>query len=189
MSSQAIFLDRDGVIIENRREYVRAWNEVQIFPEALQALAALEGLPYKTVIVTNQSAIGRGLLAADQADEINRRLIQAIEAAGGKVDGLFVCPHAPEQACECRKPLPGLLFQAQKALDLDLPQSILIGDALTDLQAGRAAGVGALALIRTGRGREQEALAQRDGFDPNFTFENLAAAFEALLAVRSRQLK
>ena len=152
----AIFLDRDGVIIENRSDYVRSWADVEIFPQALTALAALRGNAYKMIIVTNQSPIGRGIVSRAQVDEINRRLIVEIEAAGGAVDGVYVCPHHPDEGCDCRKPQPGLLLQAAQEHDIDLERSLMIGDALSDLQAGLAAGLGQVALVRTGRGARQE---------------------------------
>ena len=91
----AIFLDRDGVIIENQPAYVRSWDDVQFIPQALVALARLRDSLFKIVIVTNQSAIGRGQITLSEADSINRRLVQVIEKAGGRIDGVFMCPHAP----------------------------------------------------------------------------------------------
>jgi D-glycero-D-manno-heptose 1,7-bisphosphate phosphatase len=155
----AIFLDRDGVIIENRTDYCRSWEEVVILPGALQALARAQGTSYAVVIITNQSAVGRGLVDRATADDINARLVSAIRAAGGRVDGVYMCPHAPEDGCDCRKPKPGLLLQAARELSLDLPRSVLIGDSLSDIEAARAAGVGQAMLVRTGRGIEQLALA------------------------------
>ncbi len=116
----AIFLDRDGVLIENRPAYVRSWADVDIFPEALEALARIRSHPYKIVMVTNQSGVGRGLIPAATVEEINRRLLSAVEAAGGRIDAVFVCPHKPEDNCDCRKPPPCLLIQARSALSLDL---------------------------------------------------------------------
>jgi D-glycero-D-manno-heptose 1,7-bisphosphate phosphatase len=159
----AIFLDRDGVIIENRARYVRSWADVQIFPQALAALAGLSQWPHKIVIVTNQSAVGRGLISLGTAQAINERLVQEIGRSGGRIDAVFMCPHAPADGCDCRKPRPGLLLQAQETLRLDLPRSVMIGDALSDLTAARAAAVGHVALVRTGRGASQEhALATTD---------------------------
>jgi len=155
----AIFLDRDGVIIENRDDYCLTWEQVAFLPGALQALAHRRHAPHAFVIITNQSAIGRGLLGRATADEINARLVNAIQASGGRIDGVFLCPHAPEAGCDCRKPLPGLLLQAARELSLDLGRSALIGDALSDLDAGLAAGVGERILVRTGRGIQQLALA------------------------------
>lgn len=179
MSKQpAVFLDRDGVIIENRARYVRAWADVAFLPGALAALATLSRAPLAVVIVTNQSAVGRGLLSESEAEAINAGLLAAIRAAGGRVDAVYLCPHTDADGCDCRKPAPGLLRRAAAELDLDLPRSVLIGDALSDLAAGRAAGVGRVALVRTGRGVEQEHLAAGQRLD---VFDNLADALAALL--------
>ena len=179
MSKQpAVFLDRDGVIIENRARYVRAWADVAFLPGALAALATLSRAPLAVVIVTNQSAIGQGLLSESEAEAINAGLLAAIRAAGGRVDAVYLCPHTDADGCDCRKPAPGLLRRAAAELDLDLPRSVLIGDALSDLAAGRAAGVGRVALVRTGRGAEQEHLAAGQPLD---VFDNLADALAALL--------
>ena len=177
----AIFLDRDGVIIENRSDYVRSWEDVHIFPQALEALAMASASPYKIVLVTNQSAVGRGLMSLAAAEAINARLKVLIENAGGRVDGIFLCPHAPEAECDCRKPRPGLLLQAAKALDLDLARSVMIGDALTDLMAGQAAGVAHLALVRSGRGATQDRLPKPESLQGYQTYDTLTSALEDIL--------
>ena len=89
------------------------------------------------------------------AEKINQRLTDEIKKASGQIDGVFMCPHKPDDKCECRKPRPCLIFQAVHTLALDLKRSILIGDTLTDLQAGLNAGIGKLALVLTGRGLQQ----------------------------------
>jgi D-glycero-D-manno-heptose 1,7-bisphosphate phosphatase len=151
----ALFLDRDGVIIENRERYVRSLTDVAYYPTALLALAKIQPFPYKVVIVTNQSAVGRGMITLETAERINLEIQKTVVQAGGRIDAIFTCPHAPADGCACRKPKPGLLLQAAESLSLDLPRSILMGDALDDLSAGHAAGVGKLILLRTGRGSAQ----------------------------------
>jgi D-glycero-D-manno-heptose 1,7-bisphosphate phosphatase len=157
MSRAAVFLDRDGVLIDNVDTYVRTWNDVHFLPGVFEAMQRLQSSPYVTVLVTNQSAVGRGIITAAQALEINARIVEEIETHGGRVDGAYLCLHSPANACDCRKPAPGLLLQAQAELELDLGTSFLIGDALTDLQAADAAGVRGI-LVRTGRGAAQEQL-------------------------------
>ncbi|MEA4908379.1 MAG: HAD-IIIA family hydrolase [Chloroflexi bacterium] len=161
----AIFLDRDGVIIENRPKYVLDWQDVTVFPQALQALALLRQFPLHIVIATNQSAVGRGQLSMSAARQINANLVQVIERAGGRVDAVFMCPHTPEDQCDCRKPKPGLLLQAAQSLSIDLPGSVMIGDALTDLQAARSAGIHNAILVKTGRGEAQLMLPESSSID------------------------
>jgi D-glycero-D-manno-heptose 1,7-bisphosphate phosphatase len=151
----AVFLDRDGVIIENNDSYVRSWTDVVFIPGSLEALARFNASTYRIIIITNQSAVGRGLITLDCALAINRRVVDMISRQGGRIDGSYICPHSPQDDCECRKPRPGLLFQAAAALSLDLGRSILVGDALTDVMAGQNAGVRQTYLVRTGRGAAQ----------------------------------
>ena len=151
----AIFLDRDGVIIKNRSSYVRNWSHVVFYQSALTALARLSELPYKIIIVTNQSAVGQGLISIATANELNHLIVAKIVKAGGRIDSLFMCPHLPLDHCSCRKPKPGLLVQAAEALSIDLKRSVMIGDAVSDIQAGQNAGVAKTILVLTGRGRSQ----------------------------------
>ena len=172
----AIFLDRDGVIIENRDDYVRSWSDVEFIPAALEALRDYHSSQFRIVLVTNQSAIGRGLISLDQAQKLNQRITTVVEQAGGRVDGTWMCPHAPHENCTCRKPQPGLLLQAASALNLDLARSYMIGDALSDLKAGRAAGVREAMLVRTGRGSRQASLPEATLLQPFRIFDSLAEA-------------
>lgn len=151
---RAIFLDRDGVICENRADHVKNWLEFKFLPGAKESLAALSHLGLPIVVVTNQAAIGRGLLTNKTLEDIHQRMVAEIAVYGGRIDRIFYCPHRPEDKCDCRKPKPGLLIQAAEALDLDLKNSYLIGDTATDIQAGLEVGCHNI-LVLTGRGREQ----------------------------------
>ena len=177
----ALFLDRDGVIVENRPDYIRSWADVYIFPQALEALIKVQIAPYKIIIVTNQSVVGRGIISLSVAEAINQRLVAEIEAAGGRIDAVLMCPHAPEEDCNCRKPRPGLLHQAAKLFSIDLENSILVGDALSDLLAGQAAGVQKVVLIRTGRGNAQADLAHTALTTPYLIYDTLAEALAELI--------
>ena len=177
----ALFLDRDGVIIENRQNYVRSWNDVFIYSKSIEALRKIKSSNYKIIIITNQSAIGRGLISLQTAEQINSRLIDKIESAGGRIDGVFMCPHSPQDNCLCRKPSPGLIEQAVSKLNLNLENSILVGDALSDILAGQAAGVGKNVLVLTGRGAAQAALPQINQLSPFLIYGDLAEALEKLI--------
>lgn len=182
MSPQpAIFLDRDGVIIENRANYVRSWADVAIFEPAVAALARIRHAPYKIIIVTNQSAVGRGIISLETAWSIQDRLVQEIERRNGRVDATYLCPHAPSDNCSCRKPQPGLLLQAAAEHQIDLSQSIMIGDALTDLAAGQAARVAQTILLRTGRGSDQAQLPQATQFNPLRVYDTLGDALNSFI--------
>ena len=100
----AIFLDRDGVIIENRSSYVRRWEDVDFYPSAVQALARYASSHYAIAIITNQSAVGRGIISSAQAEMINQKFAIELEKNSCRVDGIFMCPHSPDENCSCRKP-------------------------------------------------------------------------------------
>jgi histidinol-phosphate phosphatase family protein len=179
----AIFLDRDGVLIENRADYIRDWSQVKIIPEAIHALSLAMARNYKIVVVTNQSAVGRGLMLQVNADEINRRLIHLIHHHGGQIDGVYMCPHKPDDDCFCRKPKPGLLLQATRELSLDLQRSCMIGDAWSDLQAGQRAGVRQTILLKTGRGAEQLLQPCPEEIGSHLIFDNLLLAFDSIFSM------
>lgn len=178
----AIFLDRDGVIIENRDNYVRSWDDVTFLPGALEALARLKETEYKIVIVTNQSAVGRGIISLAEAQAINSQFLQVIQQHGGRIDDIFMCIHAPPQGCDCRKPRPGLIMQAVSERSLDLNRSLLIGDALSDIQAGQNAGVPINILVKTGRGGAQLRLPEAQTLKPFLIFDRFEDAVVSLLA-------
>lgn len=151
---RAIFLDRDGVICENRSDYVKNWNEFKFLADAKNSLAALSRLGLPIIVVTNQSAIGRGIICADVVEDIHHRMVTEVAAHGGRIDRVMYCPHSPDESCECRKPKPGLLLQAAQEMDLDLSQSYLVGDAASDVMAGNGVGCRTF-LVLTGRGIQQ----------------------------------
>ncbi|MCU0488031.1 MAG: HAD-IIIA family hydrolase [Anaerolineales bacterium] len=177
----AVFLDRDGVIIENQPSYVRTWQDVKFLPGALEGLARLACSRYRVVLVSNQAGIGRGLIAPETAEAINQGVLQTIRQAGGRIDAAYICPHKPEDGCTCRKPRPGMLLQAASELGLDLAASLLIGDNLSDLLAGKAGGVGRLALVRSGLGSSFEHQLERAGLAAATIYDDLAQAIAILL--------
>jgi D-glycero-D-manno-heptose 1,7-bisphosphate phosphatase len=180
----AIFLDRDGVINENRPDYVKSWSEVEFLPGVFDVLRCLAQADFVIVLITNQSAIGRDIISYKQAMDINHRVVETIQDQGGRVDGAYLCPHHPDENCECRKPRPGLLLQAANELDLDLCQSYFIGDAMTDMQAAEAAGVKGI-LVLTGRGQEQVKNVGLDDSSPWLVVADLGAAVDHILNERT----
>ena len=151
---RAVFVDRDGVICWNRDDYVKSWEEFVFLRGARKALLRLARLELPIIVVTNQSIINRGIVPVEVVEDIHTRMVRAVEAAGGRIDRVVYCPHRPDEGCACRKPEPGLLIAAAEEFGLDLSQSYLIGDAETDMQAGRAVGCRRY-LVLTGRGRRQ----------------------------------
>ncbi len=173
----AIFLDRDGVIVENREAYIRSWADVSFIPAALEALRALARSDWAIIIATNQAAVGKGIITLELAHQINQRIIAEVVRCGGRIDAAYLCPHRPDEHCDCRKPKPGMLLRAAYDLGLDLSRSVMIGDAITDMQAARAASVRGI-LVTTGRGlSEWRAFADAPWFD---VADDLACAIESL---------
>lgn len=177
----AIFLDRDGVIIENRANYILDWADVIIFPQAIEAIVKVSTTNFKIVIITNQSAVGRGLLKLADAISINERLKDVIVQSGGRIDGIYMCPHSPLDLCNCRKPLPGLFHQAAADLSLDFTRSMIIGDAWSDLVAGQAAGIPTQILVRTGRGNLQSKAPAPPELSSYLLYDTLADALTDLV--------
>ena len=158
----AVFLDRDGTI-NVEHGYLRDPEAVALLPTVCKALALLNALNIPVIIVTNQSALGRGLMSEAEFEAVNAALWEALQACGVHYDALYYCPHMPDHVppCACRKPRPGLLLQAAEDFNLDLSRSYIIGDKQSDLDAGYAAGCRTV-LVRTGFGeRTYKALAQQ----------------------------
>jgi histidinol-phosphate phosphatase family protein len=147
----AVIVDRDGTL--NRRppraEYVTRRDELVWLPGALDALRLLAEEDYTTIVVSNQAGVNRGALTAAQLESVNSWLRADAAAAGGRIDAIYVCPHDWDEGCECRKPRPGMLFQAQRDYDLDLTRTFFLGDDERDGQAADAAGA-PFALISDG---------------------------------------
>lgn len=151
---RAIFLDRDGVICENRTDHVKNWPEFEFIPGARESIAALSRLGLPIVVVTNQALVGRGLASTQDIEDIHQHMIAELSAHGGRIDRVLYCPHRSEDNCGCRKPEPGMLLQAAQEMGINLTQSYMVGDAVTDLLAGRKAGCRTF-LVLTGRGFQQ----------------------------------
>jgi histidinol-phosphate phosphatase family protein len=138
----AVILDRDGVL--NRRppkaRYVTTPEEFEWLPGALEALSLLAEAGYLVAVVSNQAGIGRGAMTEADLARIHELMLADVREAGGAIDAIYHCPHDWDEGCECRKPAPGMLFQAQRELDLDLTRTPFIGDDERDREAARAAG-------------------------------------------------
>src|SRR6266849_8364647 len=149
-----IFLDRDEVINENRADYVKSWSEFRFLPGSREAIAKLTQAGHRIVVCTNQAGIARGAISIQTVEEIHRRMIESINDVGGKVEKVYYCPHDRDGDCSCRKPRPGMLLRARDELDIDLHDAVFIGDSITDIRAGLAAGIHTV-LVLSGLGLEQ----------------------------------
>lgn len=150
--NRAVFLDRDGTIMEDAN-YVGDVDRVILIPTAPAALARLQDAGYKLFVITNQSGVGRGYFPREAVEQIHAHLDEQFAKSGVRFDRYYVCPHHPEDNCECRKPKPKFLYDAAKEFGLDLSRSFMIGDRPSDIQAGTNAGTQTI-LVLTGAGRE-----------------------------------
>jgi D-glycero-D-manno-heptose 1,7-bisphosphate phosphatase len=170
-----VVLDRDGTIIEER-EYLSDPEQVKLIGGAGAALRELQRMGLGLVVITNQSGIGRGFFAEAELKEIHQRLEQLLEKEGVRLDGLYICPHRPEDDCLCRKPKLGLMEQAARDLGFDLENSIVIGDKADDIEMGRTAGAVTF-LVRTGYGAQVEA---EQGVTTDYVVNDLQAAVQII---------
>jgi D-glycero-D-manno-heptose 1,7-bisphosphate phosphatase len=177
---QAVFLDRDGVINENRPDHVKSWAEFRFLPGVPEAVARLTRDGVKVFVVSNQAVVNRGMASHAGVESLHQQMVQEIERQGGRIEAVAFCPHRPEEECVCRKPRTGLLLDLARDHNVDLERAALVGDALTDVEAGLAAGCRAV-LVLTGRGREQLARAADVGLSHFLVADDLSAATELLL--------
>lgn len=182
---RAIFLDRDGVINENRADHVKSWDEFVLIPGALHGIRLLSEAGWPIFVVTNQAAVNRGLVSHQTIAQINQRMVAVAHQHGAHIRGVRYCPHRPDEGCRCRKPSPGMLLSLAVEHGLDLARSYMVGDALTDIAAGQAVGC-RTALVQTGRGREHVDLPEIQRWRPDHVTHDLQAAAQWILAEERR---
>ncbi len=180
----AVFVDRDGIINEDRGyAYVKAWDEFVFLPGVKETFARLAEWGIPVIVVSNQSCVGKGLVRAEQVEEIHERMVAEIEQAGGRILGVYVCPHTDEDACGCRKPAPGLLIQAAGDLGVDLRRSFVVGDSVRDLEAGRQVGAHTV-LVKSGKGKQELEKATERSITPDAVCERLEDLLEVIREAR-----
>jgi D-glycero-D-manno-heptose 1,7-bisphosphate phosphatase len=188
MSRKGAFIDRDGVLNEERA-FVHRVEDFVFLPGTVEALRLLKAAGYVLVVITNQSGIARGHYGEADYLELTEHMRARLAAAGAGLDDIEYCPHLPDAPveryrvdCDCRKPKPGMLKRAIQALDIAPEASFLVGDRLSDIDAGRAAGVGRCFLVRTGYSLADEALTRADG-----VYDDLLSCVRHVLSVDQRE--
>ena len=151
LNSKLIILDRDGVINHDSDNYIRSVDEWQPINGSIEAIARLYQAGYVVTVATNQSGIGRGYYSVDVLNGMHAKMNELVSAAGGRITYIAYCPHLPTDNCDCRKPLPGLIRQIELATGISASGHWMVGDSISDLQAGTAAGCNT-ALVLTGKG-------------------------------------
>ena len=191
MSRPAVFLDRDGTIIEERG-YLDRLEHVDMFPWTGDALRLLRRAGYATVVITNQSGIARGLIDEGFLNHVHQTIDARLASSGGGIDRYYFCPHFPHaeieryrQTCGCRKPAPGMIERACRELDLDPSSSFMVGDRWLDVACGRAAGTRTV-LVRSGHGSSEADSDPPEGVSADAILNNLMEAVGWILRSSSR---
>ena len=157
-SDRFVLLDRDGVINIDRTDYVKDIAECQEIPGAGAAITILNQLGFRVLVISNQACIERGIVSATQVQQINQHLAQLVGASGGMIEAFYVCPHAPESSCQCRKPAPGLIEQARSDYGFEAGTTVFVGDSRRDADAAIAAGCKPV-LVASGKPLDSESVA------------------------------
>ena len=181
--TKLIVLDRDGVINEDSDDYIKSPEEYVPIKGSLEAISKLNRAGYTVVVATNQSGLARGYFSEDTLQQMHNKLENLLTKAGGKIEKIFVCPHSPDDHCDCRKPRPGLLLKILEEYPADPKDIVFVGDSLKDLQAAHSVGLTPI-LVRTGKGVRTESSLKKDEnsqFADVAIFENLAQAADHLL--------
>ena len=176
-----VFLDRDGVINVDSSDYIKRESEFHFIDKSPEAIAMLTKASFDVIVITNQSAIARKLTTVKELEKIFNKMRSGVEDAGGKIKDIFYCPHLPDEGCNCRKPNPGLIFQAKEKYDIDLHSSCMIGDSVKDIECAKKAGCNLSILVKTGNGKKAENLLAAEGVMPDFVAPNLFTAVQGLI--------
>jgi len=176
LTQPVVLLDRDGVVNLNRPDHVKNWGEFVFVPDAAASIRRLNEAGYAVVVITNQSAVGRGLMSQAELEKIHRQMCQELADQGAWVSRVYYCPHRPDEGCPCRKPGTGLIERAFTELPLDLQDAFLVGDHVSDIIAGNTFGIRTI-LVTNGRGKAYEC----DSTQPSYVAADLMSAVEWIL--------
>ncbi|NOR43095.1 MAG: D-glycero-beta-D-manno-heptose 1,7-bisphosphate 7-phosphatase [Gammaproteobacteria bacterium] len=175
-----IVLDRDGVINHDSDDFIKSADEWLPIDGSLDAISRLNHSGYTVVIAANQSGLARGYFDIEAFTAIHKKLDDMLAKIGGRIDAVFYCPHGPDDACDCRKPKPGMLLAIGQRFNVPLKDVIFIGDSVSDINAAKNAHAKAV-LVRTGKGVKAEKILQSASKSSVPVYDNLASAVTALL--------
>ena len=144
---RAVFLDRDGVINEDRDDYVKNLAELRVFENAPEAIRRLNDAEFEVFVVSNQQGVAKGDVSREDLLAIQDEIVRRVSSAGGRIAGFYYCTHLAQEGCSCRKPQPGLILRAAREHKIDLAQSVMIGDSEKDVLAGKSAGCGTVLVL------------------------------------------
>lgn len=179
--NKVVFLDRDGTINQDSPDYIKGWSEFKFIPRSFDAIRDMTAAGFTIIVITNQSAIPRRLISPEELENIHSKMIDAVESKGGKIKDIFLCPHLPSDDCDCRKPSPGLVYQAQKKYDIDLSTAVMIGDSARDIECAYGAGCGRTILVKTGNGKDAERIIAEMGLLTDYVADDLYDAAQWII--------
>jgi D-glycero-D-manno-heptose 1,7-bisphosphate phosphatase len=179
---KVVFLDRDGTINRDSADYIKSRSEFEFIPGSIEAIRKLTEKGFTAIVITNQSALARSYVSPAELDAMHAAMCRTVAAAGGRIADVFFCPHLPDTGCECRKPAPGMIFQARQKYDIDLADAVMVGDSLKDVACGRNAGCGLVVLVKSGTDPDVEKKLKEAPFGADRVAGNLLEAVEWIIA-------
>jgi histidinol-phosphate phosphatase family protein len=177
-----VFLDRDGTLIVEKH-YLHDPLQVELLPQTIAGLKKLQNADFRFIVITNQSGIGRGLFTLDAVFEVHNHIDQLLAKHGLKITAYYICPHLPDDGCDCRKPKPMLALRAADEFSINIARSFMIGDKACDIDLGHNMGATTI-LVKTGYGIEE---LRQNTCSPHFICDNLDDAAEAIILHHQQQ--
>ena len=184
--NKAVFLDRDGVITKEPPQYAHRIDQLELIPKSAEAIRLLNKSGFKVIVVSNQSGVAKGYYQEKDIEIYNSAMKKKLEEKSAYIDAIYYCPHYSEATieaykidCDCRKPKPGMLMRAKRDLDLDLKHSFLVGDKISDIEAGYRAGCKTI-LVLTGQGNDELKKNSKINIKPSYISKDLYAASQII---------
>ena len=180
MLEKVVFLDRDGTINRDSPDYIKSREELEFLPGSLEAINKLTRHGFVSIVVTNQSAVPRKLISLKELEFVHNMMTLTVALNGGEIKDIFYCPHMPDEGCDCRKPEPGLIFQAREKYEIDLTAAVMVGDSAKDIECARRAGCGAV-LVKSGQKDDVEAELKTRQISVDYVAKDLYEAAEWII--------
>jgi len=184
---KVVFLDRDGTINRDSADYVKSRSEFELLPGSIEAIKKLTDHGFTSIVITNQSALARGLTTLEELNAMHDMMCRAIAARGGKITDIFFCRHMPDEGCGCRKPAPGLIQQACRKYGIDLADSTMVGDSAKDIACGRNAGCGRTLLVKSGIHPDVERELKKASISADHVADDLRTAVAWIVAEKAKK--
>ena len=175
------FLDRDGTINRDSHNYIKGREDFEFLPGSLDAIKNLTRNGFVNFVITNQSAVPRKLISQDELEFVHNMMMETVARDGGEIKDVFYCPHMPAENCDCRKPEPGLIYQARDKYGIDLRETVMVGDSAKDIECARRAGCGLAVLVKSGLDDDVEDELETRQIQADFVANDLHEAVEWII--------